>query len=327
MNLDSYRLRAISQIEARPYPPDFANSILAESRVLLLPLVNIVESESPGHMAGHNKIKEMDVLTSGINTIGDRLNIHGHDLQILKIILGTHDTGRISEYIQRRDTLASGQRHGILSAQFLEENHLLDLLTPEDQYCVLFAATYHSEKEVPSPSPDDPEFVKKAYNYCYILRDLDKLHLFFEFDKYHRAEGVLGQLTSLHLLPQNALSEKPAILDFLKKILSSEQTANLDLDQLNNFMTGPVNPNIIAAIRQHQSANLADIKTSWSSYLAMRLAMLFDVQHPTFINEAIKRRSEFIDPSLEYISRFDTASANQIKDHLHQVFGTEFLLK
>jgi hypothetical protein len=85
-------------------------------------------------------------------------------------------------------------------------------------------------------------------------------------------------------------------------------------------MTGPVSPRILEAIVHRQSANVSDLRHSWASYMAIRLAMIFDIHHPAFIQEIKERSSEFLTPSLKYIRHYDPKAADIISTVLREQY-------
>ena len=325
--LDSLKQQSTNSPEIRSYPEGFADLILEQVKSLALPLAEEIETAHPNHLAGYNKIREMDDLATESPEISQKLGLEDNDIQLIKIILGSHDLGRIGEYFLGKETIREGIRHGALSAQFLDDNHLLDTLSNADRYCVLFAVNYHSEINVPVPAETDPDFVKKGYDYCYVLRDLDKMHLFFEDDKYNQAPGILGQL-SMHF--NTSLIElikdpdyKQEATQFIQNFLDGKREDSPKFNTIATILSAPVKPSTIESIQQHQSANLIDINYSWSTYMAFRLAMIFDIKHSIFIEEIFSNHSGFIDPTLSFIKSVDPKSAEKIKLVLHERFAFE----
>ncbi len=314
----------------KEYPLNFDTEILAHVRNLLIPLVDKIEDKYPGHMAGLNKVKEMDDLVENAETIGEMLGISGQELKVLKIILGVHDVGRMTEYFMDLPTLRTGIRHGALSALFLEDNQVLTDLNPEDRYAVLFSAYYHAEKTVPVPQEDDPQFIKRAYGLCYVLRDLDKLHLFFNTEAFGTASGILGEITS-HYLPHlkdrikdekfKARAEQliTNIRDGASYILPENEI--MDYQKIYEILTKPVNPAILEAIQKGEQANVLDIKTSWTSYLVLRVAMMFDVKNDALLSLIYENKDNFLTPTIKYLEKYDPSSAKVVEQVIEKIFS------
>lgn len=324
--LDKTRL---SGAEQRGTESEFdTNIILEKVWNLTSPMVMEIEASEPGHMAGLNKVIEMKELAENSETIGKELGFVGKDLQILKIVLGTHDVGRHVEKSLNLHTMRAGVRHGALSLLFLSENNLLEELTDREKYIVLFSVYHHAEKEVPRPNGDSPDFEKTAYEMCYALRDLDKEHDLGE-SKYFEPKGILIQLKSHYLSndSKTVINGKPELEEKLQKILvnyeTGERVSVIGIPEsvgveIKNIMEGKVHPDILKAFEDNETADIRLLKNSWSSYLSFRLAMMFDVKNKAILKNIVKDDKKYIDKSIEYINRYDPKSAKVITDSLNK---------
>lgn len=305
-----------------------ADSILEKAWGIAAPMVEEIEGNEPGHMAGLNKVKEMKELAENSETIGRELGFDGENLQLLKIILGTHDLGRYVEKTLNLHTMRTGVRHGALSLLFLAENNLLEGLSDKEKYIVLFSVYYHAEKDVPKPSEDAPEFEKMAYEMCYVLRDLDKEHTLDE-SKYYEPVGVLVQLNAHYLSEDskvvvngnNELSKSIEMV--LGEYLSGSPVADHDipeniLEEIKKIMGGKVHPDILKAYELNESADLRLLKYSWSSYMAFRLTMLFDIKNDAILKNIVSNDRDQIEKSIEYIERHDNDAAKVVVDNLNK---------
>ena len=220
-------------------------------------------------------------------------------------------------------------RHGALSLLFLSENNLLEGLSEKEKYIVLFSVNYHSEKDVPAPASGSEDFEKTAYEFCYVLRDLDKAHLMGE-SKYHEPKGILVQLKQFYLSDeQKALikggeevnnSLVSLVESYLPESNEPHNKSGIPVEvstEIERAMVGRVDPQVIPCFKDRKLVPLQLLKTSWSSYLSMRLAMIFDIRNISILKDVLKDCKVPIEKSFAYIEKYDHQSATEIKKELN----------
>lgn len=325
-------LLAKNQKENKVYPIEFANKVLEEAWQTAEPLVLAIEEKDPGNMGGINKVTEMKELASGSDKLCDELHVEVIERPLVKIVLGTHDLGRHVEKFLSLHPLRAGIRHGALSLLFLDKNNLLDGLTPQDKYVVLFSVFYHAEKDVPVPGGGSQDFEMTAYRICYILRDLDKEHD-LGGAKYFEPQGILNQLKAHYLTPAQAdlISSNPelgmaieALIEGLMKGQPNDSFKKIPSDisdEIKRIMTGDVDKQILQSFENKQLAQIQLLKHSWASYLAVRLAMLFDVKNRVILERILVNDRKRIDDSISFIRKRDKNAADLILKSLKDSFG------
>lgn len=277
---------------------DLATAIIAKARSSTRPLVDLIEQHEPGHFTGMNKVREMDQLQSEAETRAKMLGIPRRILPVARVVFGVHDIGRHVEGALKLNTTRVGARHGVLTMLFLHEYGILKDLNPREQYMVYFATYYHAENTVPKPRFWDPGFLKDAYNICYGLRDLDKLNLFFD-PKFLDSRGIIDQIKAHFLKGESGASIQTRIIEIL---------------------AGPVDIEIMRSIRKGEPADMRLLTKSYSSYMAIRLAMLFDVRSRGALQEVKRNPDAFLTPTLDFISGRDEASARDIEKAVTDLF-------
>lgn len=279
------------------------DTILSRCYKVLVPFVQKIEHADPGGRFGLNKVSEMDNLVDESVEIGKELGLDKNKINILKIVLGTHDTGRFVEKVMNLDTLRAGVRHGAFSVLLLQENNLLDGLSAKDKYIVLFSDYYHAEKDVPVLSSDTEEFEKTAYELCYVLRDMDK-----EFNlgrpEYFEEEGISSEIKA-HYLPG----------------IDPEDWAV----EIEKIMEGNVDGRILEYFDRHETAPIQLIKHSWASYMAFRLAMIFDVKNDAILKKIMTEDKKYIDMSINFIRSKDFDASEKISKSLKEYLAERMI--
>lgn len=320
---------AIKESSPKTCSLEMGDLIILKANELIMPLVEEIEVANPGDRFGLNKIKEMEDLAQMAETISAKLGLSQEKIPVLKIVLGSHDFGRVIERTLGLKTTRQGIRHGVFSALFLEENHLLDDLSAQNAFIILFAVFYHPEKIVPEPEATAPEFEKDAYQACYILRDLDKGYS-LEETKFVEPEGVLEQLKAhyLDIEETKRLNDDKDFfekaLSLIKSVLEGESFEESDflsepiLFKIFKILNGPVDSRVIDYFKTKSLVPVSLLKSSYASYLALRLAFLFDFKNPEILSIALKNSKESIKKYFEFIRLRDLEGVNIIEESLAQ---------
>ena len=168
---------------------------------------------------------------------------------LAEIIGLLHDTGRFPQFAEFR-TFNDGLsvNHAEKSCAVLEQERPLDLLPERERTIVLDAILLHNKKELPLEiAPDIRPFAE-------LIRDADKLDIFFVFDDAIR-NGKLG--------------------------LYPEISMKMDL-------TGPPSPVMLDAHRRREPAPYSALR-SLADFLLLQLLWMYDINHLSTLRLVLER--------------------------------------
>ena len=287
-------------------------SVVQSGLELSLRLAGELDSMSPGHRFGFGKYQHMRDLADQAQQWGKVENLTPHEVGILRIILALHDIGRHEEEIlkrlpedQRRQRYPGAviPRHSSLGAFVLERNGILAELQSDDRQLVLAAIRYHGEKDVPLEG--------RARDFCYYLRDIDKLEL-LSSENFSQPRGVLKQIETHFLTEPERLALnsdenlRAQCLEIVTVALAGDDCA-IPTDPIAAkthaaMYTPPqAEQEAIAAILANRQAELSNCKQSWASYMLLHVALIFDVHSEYAMNQISQQH--LLDQRLKFIKR------------------------
>lgn len=259
-----------------------------------------VEKMSPHHRNGLWRHTHMQETADSLKNEAFFKALSHVDKKLLTLIAYSHDIGRFIEQLRRfKNEDAEGkkirvQNHGVYSAQILAR--ILVGLDPAIAKIAIDAVRWHGEKDVAlAPS--------KARDFCYFLRDGDKLEIWRQNELYSEKniaikgtkftiDEVIAYLP-LGTQAREVIQRNP--MPFLlftegclknlytwPQINASDERVGQSVNRLCSILNGTVDADSegVRAILEKRAADASLCRDSYSNFLAMHLAMVFDVHSP-----------------------------------------------
>ena len=187
-------------------------------------------------------------------TLADKLNLlpEQKDIAILTGLL--HDCGRfeqISKYRTFDDS--KSENHALLAIKIIEENRLIDDLTPQQQTIIKDAIKNHNALniELLPDAPNDTLLMAK------MIRDADKLDIF------------------------------RVVKNIYEEYIKSPETANISAISFGED-TGEATPEVIQCVLECKQVDYKDLKTLDDRKL-LQLSWIFDINFSQVLEEIISR--------------------------------------
>jgi len=161
-----------------------------------------------------------------ITDLGKSLNLEKDQINLLCIIGLFHDIGRFDQYTTY-GTFADSKSvdHAQLGISILEQKDFFSSLPKEIKREIAFAIKNHNKASLPALDE------KNSLFYLKILRDADKLDIFYLVEDYYKKEKI-GQNRTIEL----DLPDIPAISqDVYQDIMNKEIVKMEHLKSLNDF--------------------------------------------------------------------------------------------
>lgn len=269
---------------------EILNEILQKIDTLALDLATQVEEKDNWNYFGIAKYNK-DVEKS--EKIFENLTIPEDEKKLFKIIVKAHDIWRHQEVLWSLDTLRKWERHWIISSELLKNNNSLKWLEEEQKEIIYNAIKFHSEKEV------DLDKGSIEHKLCYILRDYDKKEI-IDNDKFLSDEGVFWELKK-HYFWDNLNKDYSSIVS---KLIKNPEFTNNNFNktelQLKDYLSLWIEESAFNDFKECKTINVSDIKYSYSTYMLMSIAMIFDISNDDVLVETIntpmfKKRFDFIE--------------------------------
>ena len=245
-------------------------------------LVEKVEELNPGHRFGEKKMKHEMEMANNIDEVAKNFDLDNEDKQLLKIIFRTHDIGRVISALIGKEK-DNGQ-HGKWSMDWLNENKLLNNFEEKERKIIDFAVRYHSKVEVPKVDLKD-ETMKKAYDFCYILRDNDKIEVL------QKNEFVKNSETIERIKKMYKLSDDNKITDLILNLFINRK--NID----NNLIK------------------------SYGDFNLLHLSYIFDIKHKQSKDYLNKNKIEGIEDRFLFIQENNPEVFDSIKKVIEEVLN------
>ncbi len=230
-------------------------------------LAEEVEKKEPWHPFGAKKMLHEIELEEQVSNLARLLKLNSYELSLLKIIMLSHDLGRFIEALEhiekwKRPT----SNHAEISVDILQKNNLLVGLPQKDKKIIYFAVKWHAAKQQP-PSNCENELSKNecklAIKLTHILKDLDKIEIIENLDKYLSPQGIKAQVYLHYPHPEEIINENSEPI--IKKIHPE-------------------------ALKDFEQFNLIDrkfITFSHPTYILFQLALIFDIKNPELLIRAL----------------------------------------
>ena len=133
--------------------------------------------------------------------LAEHLGLSTEDILLAELMGLLHDVGRFRQFtVYRTFVDALSEDHASLGLRVIEDEKLIDTLSPEDRECVRFAIAVHNKKEI-APTED-----ARCLGFAKLLRDADKLDIYYVLLPF--------------LAPPDGEGVSP---DFVGKFLAAEQ--------------------------------------------------------------------------------------------------------
>jgi HD superfamily phosphohydrolase YqeK len=129
-------------------------------------------------------LKENHTLSvcKNIVEISRGLSLDNNDTFLAEIVALFHDIGRFPQYAQYKTFKDSiSVNHGLLGAQTLMNEKVLQNLSEKEQHTIIQAVKYHNAFSIPKKQKEDFVFFIK------LIRDADKLDIWRVFIEYYEA--------------------------------------------------------------------------------------------------------------------------------------------
>lgn len=315
------------------------DKVVTSVRVHSLPLIAEILEKSPEHLFGGAKAAHMERLLGQVSDFAVELGLDPHETGLLAIILRSHDIGRHIEVINNLHTLRPGVRHGILSANFLNEKNILEDFSPNDQYVITKAVEWHSELKVPEKDENVKQATfDRARKLCYFLRDMDKEDILAE-ERFMNPLGILEQI-DLHYLTEDERSLLSndelkdvllvSILNSLSERRPTKKTGSdfsegqpLDIrDKVTAIMNNELTSDAIDMFVDKETIPIANIVHSYANYMLTQVAMIFDLELPSSVKKLYDQAEYYLGPRLRFIQMRTTPEEfSQIISTLVGFFG------
>ncbi len=206
-------------------------------------------------------------LEEQVTNLARILQLNPYELSLLKIIMLSHDLGRFIEALEhiekwKRPT----SNHGEISVEILQKNNLLAGLSQKDKKIIYFAVKWHSAKQQPPPNCENElpkNGCKLAIKLTYILKDLDKIEIIEDLDKYLSPQGIKAQVYLHYPNPKKIINENSEPI--IKKI----------------------HPQALKDFEQFKLIDKKLITFSYPTYILLQLALIFDIQNPQLLIRAL----------------------------------------
>ncbi len=248
------------------------------------PLIEAIEAKAPGNPLGKLKDEHMRKMAADAASTATLIGWDGSDsrTQLLRFIFRTHDLGRLTEQVHGLDTLRSGQRHGYLSADFLSPT-LDRFFTPAESNVIRFAVIYHAENvEAFDEAADEFQGDGKetALEICYMLRDMDSMERLQDTDKFLSPEGITKQI---------------------ERHYNKNKENRLTDEQVRLIMFGGLSDTAKTRFKEHQTLPIAEVAFSYSNYMVLQLAIIFETRSPALIEEIYSQRETYLSPRIRFL--------------------------
>lgn len=221
---------------------------------------------------------------------------------LFQLISATHDLGRFEEAYRKATSgdalMLDGVEpchHGVYSRLIIEKAGVLHNIPDELKEAVLSAIEQHGVLQVTLTEGT------LAWKLCYALRDLDKLEIFRQDALYAAKNTDLGVEHALlelgswlaenqahyNLLTRDSTLAKRAIrmslYDYspekLDEFYSSFPSEAQFIDSCLNASIDSASEAVLAH-KENRCADVSKCLTTYAEFLAMQLAMIYDVQYP-----------------------------------------------
>lgn len=163
---------------------------------------------------------------SEIIDIGESCELHENELRLAETMALLHDLGRFeqySNYLTFSDK--KSLNHSGLAVKILEENKVLNDLSPETTDLIYNCILNHNKLEIPYESFGDELFYSK------LLRDADKIDIFYVFTDYFENRTLYpGNTIELDLPDIPDINEENLLFLESGKLIKSE-----NLKSFNDF--------------------------------------------------------------------------------------------
>lgn len=312
------------------------NNALQVARDASAPLIDQIEATRPGNQFGAFCAQHMLRLEWQASMIGPTYGFDNHATQLLRLVLGTHDTDRHLEQLKELYTLRPGVRHGVLSIDFLTEKGIFNHLTPEETYIVSHAIQWHSEKAVdilpPDFAPDRHDLQQQAIEMCYVLRDLDKLDILGN-PLFSTPQGIYREIHAHYLVDAQRQQDPlqtihlPQVTDLITFPKAEESIPSGAADSLNiverisQVLSTGLTESGLEAFTLHNSLDIKEVAYSYANYMLLHLAMIFDIRHNTNLAKILAERDKFLSFRLGFIQkRTDPETFSLIQQTLTEYF-------
>ncbi len=161
-----------------------------------------------------------------ILAVGAGLSLGDNHLRVAEAMALFHDIGRFEQYIRHHTfSDAKSEDHGALGMSVLDRENALTGLEENTHELILKAVCYHNRLNIPENEHPDCIFFSR------LLRDADKLDIFYLFSAYYHGNGHERNATvELDLPDTPQVSE-----DILSDLEHGGMVSMRQLKQLNDF--------------------------------------------------------------------------------------------
>ncbi len=244
--------------------------ILEKVEQKALKMAQEVERRQPNHPFGMSKFWHEIRLKKEVDKLAESLNLTPTEKTLLQIIMLSHDLGRFVEAMEHIEHWERPTKnHWEISVDILKKDKILAGLPEDFKRIIYFAVKWHSTKQ---SLPENCEWeenldgfrCKMAIKLANLLRDMDKIEIINNINKFLSPEGIKAQVNLHYPSSKGIINEntgKP-----IKKDIAHEA--------LKKFM-------------KHQLIDKEYLTYSYTTYVLLQVALIFDIKDDELLIRAL----------------------------------------